>query len=80
MGMSAFGIDFFAMKAYSKGLELSLGTPILVIGGTILTTMFAFIVLQEKITPYKVFGATLAILGYVIMVYPQLRAVLSKLR
>ncbi|MCH7828493.1 hypothetical protein IH982_01325 [Patescibacteria group bacterium] len=33
-GLMAFGIDFFALQAYSKGLPLTVGGPI-IIGGSI---------------------------------------------
>ncbi len=65
-GLLAFGIDFFALQAYSKGLPLTIGGPI-IIGGSIAIAVIIGFVLGDSITAMKILGILLLVGGAAIL-------------
>lgn len=65
-GVSAFFIDFFALKAYSKGLPITIGGPI-IIGGSIAIAIIVGFVLGDSVTLPKILGILLLVLGATIL-------------
>lgn len=65
-GVAALAIDYFALKAYGSGLEISVGGPI-IIGGSIAVASTIGFFLGESITLVKVLGLVLVIAGSVIL-------------
>lgn len=61
-GVAAFFIDFLALQAYSKGLSLTIGGPI-IIGGSMAIAVAIGFFLGEPITAMKILGITLIVLG-----------------
>lgn len=61
-GISAFFIDFFALQAYSRGLSLTIGGPI-IIGGSMAIAVVIGFVLGESITLAKILGIALIVGG-----------------
>ena len=61
-GMCALGIDFFALKAYGTGLDVSVGGPI-IIGGSVAIAAFVGFLLGESFTLAKLLGLALVIAG-----------------
>ncbi|MBR9679845.1 MAG: hypothetical protein GOU99_02230 [Candidatus Altiarchaeota archaeon] len=61
-GVCALGIDFFALKAYGSGLEISVGGPI-IIGGSVAIAASVGFLLGESFTLAKLFGLALVIIG-----------------
>ena len=61
-GVCALAIDFFALKAYGTGLEISIGGPIIIGGSVAIAAAFGFM-LGESITLMKIFGLLLVISG-----------------
>ena len=65
-GITAFAIDFFALQAYSKGLSITVGGPI-IIGGSIAVAACVGFLLGDTITTQKVAGLALLIAGAAIL-------------
>ena len=65
-GVSAFLLDLFALQAYSKGLTISVGGPI-IIGGSIAIATIAGFLMGDSITALKVFGLLLLMSGAVLL-------------
>lgn len=65
-GIAAFFIDFLALQAYSRGLSLTIGGPI-IIGGSMAVAVAIGFLLGEPITALKVLGITLIIAGGVVL-------------
>ena len=65
-GIMAFAIDFLALQAYSKGLPISIGGPIIIGGSVAVATIIGF-VLGDSITWIKIFGIALLIAGTVVL-------------
>jgi len=65
-GISAFFIDFLSLQAYSKGLPLAIGGP-LIIGGSVAVAVIIGFALGDIITPLKVAGLVLLTLGAIIL-------------
>ncbi len=65
-GISAFFIDFLALQAYSNGLSISVGGPI-IIGGSIAIAVIAGFFLGDTITALKILGLGLIIAGTIIL-------------
>lgn len=65
-GISAFFIDFLSLQAYSKGLSLTIGGPI-IIGGSVAIAIIVGFLLGDTITALKVFGLVLLIVGAIIL-------------
>lgn len=63
MGIAAFGIDYFALKAFSVGQELSVGGVVIVGGTILLTTLFGLVVLSEGVSFFKIIGILLTFIG-----------------
>ncbi|GEM_PF-1167088 len=61
-GVCALAIDYFALKAYSSGLSISIGGPIIIGGSVAIATVIGFF-LGESFTLIKVVGLLLVILG-----------------
>jgi bacterial/archaeal transporter family protein len=61
-GLCAFAIDYFVLKAYSGGLPITVGGPI-VIGGSIAVAVFIGFFLGDSITFVKILGLVLLIAG-----------------
>ena len=65
-GVAAFFIDFLALQAYSKGLSLTIGGPI-IIGGSMAVAVAIGFLLGEPITIMKVLGIALIVIGGVVL-------------
>lgn len=65
-GVCALAIDFFALKAYSSGLEISVVAPV-IIGGSIAVASFIGFFLGEVITLYKIVGILFILIGSIIL-------------
>lgn len=65
-GIAAFFIDFLALQAYSKGLPLTIGGPI-VIGGSMAVAVTIGFLLGEPLTALKILGIMLIILGGIVL-------------
>ena len=61
-GIAAFFIDFLALQAYSKGLSLTIGGPI-IIGGSMAVAVAIGFLLGEPITALKILGIALIVIG-----------------
>lgn len=65
-GLTALGLDYFALKTYNSGLEVTIGGPI-IIGGSIAVASVIGFFLGESITLMKVLGLVLVIAGSAIL-------------
>lgn len=65
-GVCAFLLDFFVLQAYSRGLSISVGGPI-IIGGSIAIAAVAGFMLGDSITWDKLAGIVLVLAGAVIL-------------
>ncbi len=65
-GVAALAIDYFALQAYSRGLPVSLGGPI-IIGGSILMATVAGLFMGDALSALKVLGILLIIAGAAIL-------------
>lgn len=61
-GIFAFGADYFTLKSYSSGLEISIIGPIIIGGSITIATIVGFI-LGDKITLLKILGIVMVIGG-----------------
>jgi bacterial/archaeal transporter family protein len=61
-GICAFAIDYFALKAYAKGLPVTIGGPI-IIGGSIAIAVTIGFFMGDSVTLPKILGLTLLTLG-----------------
>jgi transporter family protein len=66
IGIAAFSIDYFSLQAYSRGLSVSVGSPIF-IGVSIVTASLAGFALGEAVTLMKLLGIGLIVAGAVIV-------------
>jgi transporter family protein len=66
IGIAAFSIDYFSLQAYSRGLSVSIGSPIF-IGVSIMTASVAGFALGEAVTLMKLVGIGLIVVGAVIV-------------
>jgi transporter family protein len=66
IGIAAFSIDYFSLQAYSRGLPVSVGSPIF-IGVSIITASLAGFALGEAVTLMKLLGIGLIVTGAVIV-------------
>lgn len=65
-GIAAFFIDYLALQAYSKGLSLTIGGPI-IIGGSMAVAIIVGILLGESVTLPKLLGIALIVLGGIVL-------------
>ena len=65
-GVCAFFIDFFALQAYSKGLLITVGGPI-IIGGSIAVAAVIGFFLGDPVTLPKLIGLALLLSGAVVL-------------
>ena len=65
-GIAAFLIDFLALQAYSRGLSLTIGGPI-IIGGSMAVAVAAGFLLGEPVTALKIFGIALIVAGGIVL-------------
>jgi len=65
-GICALAIDFFALKAYSSGLTVSVGGPIIIAGSIAIASVIGFF-LGESVTILKITGLVLIIAGSAIL-------------
>ena len=65
-GLCALAIDYFALKAYSSNLAISITGPI-IIGGSIAVASLIGFFLGESVTFIKLFGLLLVVLGATIL-------------
>lgn len=68
-GVCALGIDYFALKAYSSGLEVSVGGPIIIAGSIMIAAIIGFIFLNESVSVLKLAGILLIIIGSGILAF-----------
>jgi transporter family protein len=66
IGIAAFSVDYFSLQAYSRGLSVSIGSPIF-IGVSVMTASLAGFALGEAVTLMKLLGIGLIVLGAVIV-------------
>ncbi len=67
-GILAFFVDFLALKAYSGGLPLTTGGP-LIIGGSIAVASLIGIFLGDPLTPLKITALILLLTGASLLAY-----------
>jgi uncharacterized membrane protein len=67
IGVSAFGIDACALSAFDKGIKLSVGGPLIIAGGTALMILISCFIPGENISRRIVLGASVIIIGCLIM-------------
>lgn len=65
-GIAAFFIDFLALQAYSKGLSLTVGGPI-IIGGSMAVAALTGFFLGEPLTALKILGIALIVIGGIVL-------------
>lgn len=65
-GICAFLIDYFALTAYSKGLPINIGGPI-IIGGSIAVVAVIGFVLGDPVTIPKLIGLGLLLSGAIVL-------------
>lgn len=65
-GVSAFLFDVFALKAYSSGLPVSVGGPLIIGGSIVVATILGFL-LGESLAIMKLVGIALIIAGSCIL-------------
>lgn len=65
-GVCALGIDYFALKTYSSGVELSTAAPIIV-GGSIVVASGVGFLLGERVNGEKLLGVGFVLLGAVVL-------------
>lgn len=65
-GLCALAIDYFALKSYSSGLQISVAGPI-IIGGSIAVASLIGFFLGDSITIVKVIALVLVIMGSTIL-------------
>ena len=63
-GVFTFSVDYFALQAYSRGLPVSVGAPILIGGGILVATVLGFL-LGETASLQKIAGIALVLAGAV---------------
>ncbi len=61
-GLSVLGADYFILKAYKQGLQVSIGGPIIIGGGILVVTVMG-IILGERMTLLKAFSILMIIAG-----------------
>lgn len=61
-GVTAFGIDYFALRAYSAGGQISIVGPIIIAGSIAVATVIGFF-LGEAISPMKILALLMIIIG-----------------
>lgn len=66
-GIYALGIDYFALKAYGSGLQISVAGPI-IIGGSIATASIIGFFLRDSVSLLKILGLLLVVGGSAILV------------
>jgi len=62
-GMCALGIDYFALKAYASGLEISIVRPIVIAGSIVVAVIIGFLFLNESFSFLKLLGISLVVVG-----------------
>ncbi len=65
-GIMAFFIDFLALKAYSGGVPVSIGGPI-IIGGSIAIAVAIGFLLGDSVTAAKILGIIFIVAGAIIL-------------
>lgn len=65
-GICAFLIDYFALTAYSKGLSINVGGPI-IIGGSIAVAAIIGFILGDPVTVPKLIGLGLLLSGAIVL-------------
>ncbi len=66
-GLSAFFIDYFALKTYASGIPISVGGPIIIGGRVVIAAIIGIVFLGESISLIKTAGITLVIVGAAIL-------------
>jgi len=61
-GIAAFFIDFFILQAFSRGMPLTIGGPIIIAGSTLVVVIIGFM-LGESFSFLKIFGLCLVLIG-----------------
>ena len=61
-GISALAIDYFALKAYSSGLAVSIAGPIIIGGGVAAAAIIGFL-MGDSVTWLKLLGILLVVAG-----------------
>ncbi len=65
-GVCVFSVDYFSLRAYEMGMELSVGTPTLAAGAILVPAVVGF-ALGEGITPWKLLGIGLIGAGVLLL-------------
>ena len=66
-GAGAFGADYFTLRAFSSGLPISIGAPIIYGLSAALPPLFGLVFLREEIDLIKIFSICLVVLGCVLL-------------
>lgn len=67
-GITAFFIDYLALSAYSKGLPVSVGAPVIIGGSIALASVIGFF-MGESVNLTKILALILIISGSTILAY-----------
>lgn len=67
-GLSAFFIDYFALKTYASGIPISVGGPIIIGGSVLIAAIIGIVALGESISLIKIAGISLVVAGAAILV------------
>jgi len=65
-GVMAFALDILALKAYAKGIPITVGAPIL-IGGSIVVASVIGVLMGESVSVVKITGLILVVGGAIIL-------------
>lgn len=61
-GIAAFFIDFFILQTFSRGMPLTVGGPIIIVGSTVVVVIVG-IMLGESVSFLKIFSLCLILIG-----------------
>lgn len=65
-GLCVFAVDYFSLRAYEQGLEVSVGAPIIASGAILLPAVVGPL-LGERISAAKIFGVVLIGAGILVL-------------
>jgi uncharacterized membrane protein len=66
-GLSALCLDIFVLQAYAKGLEISVGGPIIIGGSLAIAILIGIVFLGETFSLLKFLGIALIFFGAIIL-------------
>lgn len=66
-GISAFAIDYFALKTYASGVSISVGGPIIIGGSVAFASLIGLLFLGESLSAMKLFGIAMVTVGAAVL-------------